>query len=193
MSKIVFLESKSIYLSPITEEDMCRVALFANDEEARLFGSSTGRIAYESAIKEKFMEMTKSGEIFGIFRKDTNELIGDMGLHTIDTYNRCGVISIRIGIEENRGRGYGTEALVMLLKHAFIDLNLESISLGVFEYNRRAISVYRKIGFREIGHRRNVRIVGNQKFDEILMDMIADEYFELHGNSELSKYQLEKL
>lgn len=47
--------------------------------------------------------------------------------------------------------------------------------LGTFEFNTRAIRCYEKVGFREIGRRRQARIIGNRKFDAILMDILADE------------------
>ena len=92
--------------------------------------------------------------------------------------------------EENRGKGYGKEAIELLLKHGFINLNLESIYLGVYEYNGSAIKVYEKVGFKYVGKRRHSRILGNRIYDEIIMDMISEEYFQLYGNEEMNKYNL---
>jgi len=62
------------------------------------------------------------------------------------------------------------------VEFGFCLLNLNSIELGVFAYNERAIAVYHKVGFKEIGRRRQARIIGAQKHDAILMDILAEEY-----------------
>ncbi|MHB9004905.1 MAG: GNAT family N-acetyltransferase, partial [Coriobacteriia bacterium] len=82
----------------------------------------------------------------------------------------------------------GQDAIKLLLKHAFINLNLESVYLGVYEYNKAAIHVYEKVGFKFVGKRRHSRIIGNRIYDEVLMDMIAEEYFALYGDAEMETY-----
>jgi RimJ/RimL family protein N-acetyltransferase len=48
--------------------------------------------------------------------------------------------------------------------------------LGVFSFNERAIRSYRSLGFKEIGRRRQARIIGSKTYDGILMDMLAEEF-----------------
>ena len=48
--------------------------------------------------------------------------------------------------------------------------------LGAFAFNTRAIRLYRKLGFREVGRQRQARIVGSQKFDVVFMDILAEEF-----------------
>jgi RimJ/RimL family protein N-acetyltransferase len=48
--------------------------------------------------------------------------------------------------------------------------------LGVFAFNTQAINCYLKVGFKEIGRRRQARIIGGQKYDAILMDILAEEF-----------------
>ena len=48
--------------------------------------------------------------------------------------------------------------------------------LGVFSYNKAAIKCYKNVGFQEIGYRREVRIIGDKKYNMIFMDILADEY-----------------
>ena len=48
--------------------------------------------------------------------------------------------------------------------------------LGVFAFNERAIALYRRVGFQEIGRRRQARIIGERKHDAILMDILAEEF-----------------
>ncbi len=48
--------------------------------------------------------------------------------------------------------------------------------LGTFSFNERAINCYEKVGFKIIGSRRQARILGNEKYDVIFMDILADEF-----------------
>lgn len=58
---------------------------------------------------------------------------------------------IEVGEKAARGRGVGRQAMAQLLEHAFGDLDLERIRLGVFEFNRPAIKLYRALGFVDDG------------------------------------------
>ncbi len=62
----------------------------------------------------------------------------------MDTVNRSA--NIRIGIQGStfRGKGYGTEAMLLMLRVGFVSLNLHRIHLGVYTFNPRAIHVYEK-------------------------------------------------
>jgi RimJ/RimL family protein N-acetyltransferase len=192
MNNNVFLESEHIYFSPISEKDYETISQFMNEETYRILGRKNGSIVYESKFKERMVEILKDDEIFVIYRKDTNAIIGDICLSDIDKINRSAMLGIGIGKDENRDKGFGKEAMILMLKHAFIDLNLESVNLGTYEYNKRAIHLYEKIGFKKVGRHRNAKIVGNKFFDDIIMDILSSEYFELYGNYEMEKYNLEK-
>lgn len=63
-----------------------------------------------------------------------------------------------IGEEENRNKGYGTETLKLLISYGFDYLNLNNIMLSVYSFNGNAISCYKKVGFKEIGRRRETMI-----------------------------------
>ena len=59
-----------------------------------------------------------------------------------------------IGKEEYRGKGVGTFAIRTMISHAFFNLNLRRIQLGVLENNIIAINLYKKVGFIEEGRKR---------------------------------------
>jgi RimJ/RimL family protein N-acetyltransferase len=63
-----------------------------------------------------------------------------------------------------------------MLDYGFNVLNLNNIILKVYSFNIRAIKSYEKVGFKLIGLRRQARIFGNKKYDEIFMDILAEEF-----------------
>ena len=63
-----------------------------------------------------------------------------------------------VGEKEYRDKGYGQDATKLLLDYGVNLLNLNSIMLGTFSFNERAINCYKKVGFKEIGRRRQARL-----------------------------------
>ena len=63
-----------------------------------------------------------------------------------------------------------------MLDYGFNLLNLNNIMLCVYSFNHRAINCYKKIGFKEIGRRRNSKFIGGKWFDGVFMDMLAEEF-----------------
>jgi RimJ/RimL family protein N-acetyltransferase len=134
--------------------------------------------------------LQKDEEGFIICKKEKDQKIGYALIMDKDLYNREASLAIVIGKKEDRGQGFGEETIKMVLKHAFIDLNLESIYLGVYDYNVKAIRLYEKVGFKYVGRRRHAKILGNRMYDEIIMDMVSEEYFRMYGNEEIEQYKL---
>jgi diamine N-acetyltransferase len=113
---------------------------------------------------------------FTIYERATWQPIGNCGIHAIDWVNRRTEVGIMIGEPSARGKGYGTEAMRLLLDHAFTVLNLHSVMLSVYGYNLPAQRSYAKVGFTEIGRRRESRWHNGRFWDEIYMDILAAEF-----------------
>jgi RimJ/RimL family protein N-acetyltransferase len=86
------------------------------------------------------------------------------------------MLGIVVGETAYWDRGYGQEAIRLLLDFAFNLLNLNSVMLGTFAFNERALACYRNVGFREIGRQRQARIIAGEKYDIVLMDILAEEF-----------------
>ena len=78
------------------------------------------------------------------------DLVGRCGLIRVDWKNRVGEIGIMIGAPY-RGRGYGTEAMELLCRFAFQEMNLHKLKVSVFAFNKAAIRCYEKSGFIQEG------------------------------------------
>ena len=113
---------------------------------------------------------------FTIYERATGRAIGNCGLHEVDLANRRTIVGIMIGEPDARGHGYGTEAMRLLLDYAFTVLGLHSVMLTVFEYNSAGRRCYEKVGFREMGRRRQSRWHNGRFWDEIHMDILTSEF-----------------
>ena len=88
---------------------------------------------------------------------------------------QCAEVGLFIGDEENRNKGYGAEALNLLLDYCFDYLNVNNVMLKVFSFNERAINCYRKLGFKEIGRRRQSYYLKGKFYDQVFMDILKSE------------------
>ena len=102
--------------------------------------------------------------------------MGSAGLFTFDHQARRAELGIAIGAKQYWDRGYGTNAVRLLLRHAFENLNLNRVSLVVFESNPRAIHVYKKVGFIEEGRMREFHFSGGEYCDTLIMSMLRREW-----------------
>jgi len=172
------LIGKKCYLSPLSPDDAERIARWENDLEVALpLGDEAYLLASAEKGRENILEALKQGwHVFGIVDLTTDLLIGRSILFKVDQVDRRAMFGILIGEKEFWGKGYGQEATRLTLDYAFNLLNLNSVSLGVFAFNKRAIQAYRRVGFKEIGHQRQFRIIAGHKHDLLLMDILAEEF-----------------
>lgn len=163
-----------VYLSPMNVEDAEQYAVWLNDLAVTDgLGSSSRNASLEG---EKKWLTDNAGEYqFAIVRLEDDKLIGNCGLHGLNQLAQSTEVGIFIGNEETRGKGYGTEALSLLVKYCFDYLNLHNVMLKVFSFNERAIHCYKKVGFKEIGRRREAYYVRGRFFDEVFMDILKGE------------------
>jgi RimJ/RimL family protein N-acetyltransferase len=87
--------------------------------------------------------------VLGIEIKETSKLIGTIAYRNIDWNKRAAEVAIFIGDKKEWNKGYGTEAMKIMLNIGFEELGLKKISLHVRPSNSRARHVFRKVGFRE--------------------------------------------
>ena len=112
---------------------------------------------------------------------DDDRLIGFVALHSIEWNNQAGLLSIGIGEPGYRGRGYGADALRLILRYAFEELNLYRVGLDVIADNARAIRAYEKAGFKHEGAMRGAVLRDGQRCDRLLMGILRDEWAATEG------------
>ena len=164
------------YLSPIDENDAEKFTEWLNDLEVTQYlpGLYSGVI---NVRKEKeLLEKISKEHNYSIIDLNTDELLGNCGFHYVDHINQTCEVGIFIGNKNFWNKGYGTEALSLLLDYGFNALNFHNISLRVVSYNERAIRSYEKLGFKIIGRKRESVSKDKERHDMILMDILNQEF-----------------
>ncbi|WP_433251097.1 GNAT family N-acetyltransferase [Streptosporangium sp. CA-135522] len=107
---------------------------------------------------------------------EDDDYVGEVVLNDLDAHNLS--CNLRIALVGARafGRGYGAEAIRLVLDHAFATTELHRVSLEVFDFNDRAAHVYRKVGFVEEGVRRDALRWEGEWHDAIMMSVLAPDW-----------------
>ncbi len=118
----------------------------------------------------------ENGYIFGIRLHHSDDLIGLIELDSILWSSRASWLAVGIGEAAYRGQGYGGEALGLMLRFAFHEINLHRVQLSVFSYNERAIRLYERLGFMREGVMREFLQRDGQRFDLLVYGLLAREW-----------------
>ena len=114
--------------------------------------------------------------MFAIHTLEGDTLVGEIGFEDGDLPDGEKFAALGIGDRENWGKGFGTDAMRILLRYAFTELNLQRVSLAVSELNDRAVRSYRKAGFSEEGRLRGYEHRADCHYDLIYMGILREEW-----------------
>lgn len=178
---------KLVRLRALEPEDAERAYRWINDREVTQF--LMARYPYSLAAEKDWAAAAAKPADFSEVRFAIETLdgvhIGICGLHRGRPEDRLADLGIMIGEKEYWSQGYGTDAMLTVLRFAFYQMNLNKVTLGVFEINPRARAVYEKCGFIEEGRGREEYYQDGRYIDVIRMGVLRREFEALHGAAEV--------
>jgi len=175
------MEGKLVKLRAYEKSDLDAVMKWVNDEEVTdLLGGEMLVYPVSSMAEEKFIEAAANPsdkqKNFVIETIAERKYIGAISFNVIDWRNRSAGMGIVIGDKSLWGKGYGTDAMRVLMRLGFDKMNLHRLWLHVFDYNRRAIASYEKCGFKREGVLREEHFARGKYHDTIVMGILESEY-----------------
>jgi len=172
-------EGEKIRLRAYTRDDLPLARSFLNDVSVAEGMSSGIPFPLRPEDEEKWYNSldprSDKGYSFAIETKEDNTYLGGCGINSIDAKNHCATVGIFLG-SEHCERGYGTDALRVLVDFCFNEVNLNKVRLVVFSFNKRAIRCYEKVGFKTEGVLRQEMYRGGSYHDTILMGLLRSEW-----------------
>ena len=170
-------ESENLYLSPMNPDDYQTYTKWVNDESLARGISNFKLNITDLSEKEWIEKICKDGKHnYSIIKKDNNELIWNYSVELKDDISRRYHVGGFIGEKENRGKGYGTEALKLITKYAFEILNAETIFSGIYAFNEASLKSAKKAGYNEAGRYRNAYYYNGKFNDEVLIEITRKAY-----------------
>jgi RimJ/RimL family protein N-acetyltransferase len=177
------MEGKLVRLRGYERSDLEAIMKWINDEEVTQFlGGEILALPQSSIAEMKFIESAAERPALAADRSLVIETVADrkylggVAFHGINWHNRAAGVGIVIGDKSYWGRGYGSDAMRVLMRLGFDKLNLHRLWLHVYEFNQRAIASYERCGFKREGVLRKERFHKGAYYDTIVMGILVDEY-----------------
>jgi len=168
-ARAVPLRGENVRLRAVEESDLPLLVRWMNDPEVRHW-------LHHSDRPDATVESVRGR--FGLTETQEGQAVGHVALLQVDPHHKRAELAITIGEKDCWSRGYGTDAIRAVLRHAFQDLGLRRVDLHTDADNARGIRCYEKCGFVREGVMRQRRLRYGKPLDMVLMSMLRDEWSE---------------
>ena len=173
-----------VCLAPIDPENDAEVEArwTHNAHYLRLLNIEPSRPLSPYQVKQKYEKIEKKMDerknlfYFNIRKLEENRLVGFTKIFWVAWTHGSAFVQIGIGAPADRGRSYGSEALQLLLRYAFDELNLFRLTALIPGYNQPAIGFFEKSGFKEEVRRRLALNRDGRRCDLLHMGLLLDEW-----------------
>jgi len=182
---VINIRGERVGLGPLDSSLLPLIVRWQNDFTTDVLRGNTPQPSSRSAI-EALWEPLIAGQRpdwigFAIYELATNRPIGILNVRDYVNPNRTAEFGISIGDPADRGKGYGSEATILLLGYAYDFLGVHNVWLDTLASNLGAIRAYERAGFRRIGVRREAHRIGDHAEDVVLMDCLRTDFRALGG------------
>ena len=172
------LEGELVRLRAVDEEDLPRLNEMFNDPDVLQFLDVVPFGQPLAGIREWWSSSRGRDDLVNfVIETLPGEPIGVCGLEGIDASSRSCWLGIWIGAAHWE-RGFGTDAMRTVCRFAFRQMNLQRVSLYVFDTNPRGRAVYEKVGFKHEGTLRRGRFRYGRYVDLHVMGLLAEDLTE---------------
>lgn len=181
---VQLFEGENIRLTALDlEKDAEVVARWTHDPDyGRLTSSKPARPLSPMQVKKAMEEQVKDAREkrqrfdFAIRLKADERLLGLATIEGIEWTHRHGWLSLSLGAAADRGMGYGGEALKLILRYAFHELNLYRLNAISYEDNARGLAFLERHGFQiEVRRRQAIQRAG-RRWDELRLGLLREEW-----------------
>jgi RimJ/RimL family protein N-acetyltransferase len=176
MEKII-LKTKRLNLRPVKLADAVSFFKWIKDKEVIKYLNPTLVKSIEDEKKFISKNNKNKEKYFFAIENENKKLIGNTEI-TLNKKNNTVVFGIVIGEKDEWDKGYGTEVLKLLADFVFFKLKFNRFELEVALENKRAIKVYKRIGFKKEGIKRESSIcpITKKYKDSMIMSILKSEY-----------------
>lgn len=178
------LKGNKVVLRPLKSDDSTLFYQWRNQVDY-IKNTKSFRLPKTEGMEKEWVEtvmLDKSDRAVILIIEVENTSIGFIQLSNIDWLSRNCYFGIAICEEAMKGKGFGREAIKLILDYAFGNINLHKVSLEVTAFNKNSIRIYESLGFNEEGVLREHYYWNNQYHDVHLYGLLKEEY--IHGRDQ---------
>lgn len=183
-------EGREVYLGAINpEKDAPVEAGWTMDGEyMRMLGQDLVRPLSAAEIKKRYQEIEKDMDekrnqfYFSICRsapgkhEKEDQLLGFARLSRVEWSHGVATLSLGIGDARERRKGYGSDALHLIVHFAFKELNLFRLNASIPGYNQAGLQLLQKEGFKEEARRREAYRWAGSRWDGIFLGLLKEDW-----------------
>lgn len=183
------LRGEQVVLTGIDEDDLATLLPWHNDiDYGRYLSRGTPSFVTEKDLRGWMLEgddarYTVYPRPMGIRLIGDKTLIGVCGYKEVQWYANHTMLWMGIGNRDERGKGYGTDALKIMLRYAFREMNMNRVALEVADFNAPARRSYEKCGFQLEGTLRQYMYREGRYWDMHLMALLRDDWEAMQSES----------
>ena len=172
---MVTLKGEHIYLRALEPEDLEFVYQIENNES--IWEISNTITPYSRFLLKEYLEHAHK-DIFEVkqlrlvISSYKNEVIGLIDVFDFDFSNRKAGLGILIQSEENKAKGYGSEAIKLIVDYCFTHLGLHQLYCNISENNTASLKLFEKFNFKKIGLKKDWNLVNGVFKNEFLLQLI---------------------
>jgi len=173
----IMLAGPRVGLALMRKEDVPAIARWNQDLEFTARMGNPGEahsLEMRQEAYDRNARMRADSIEFAVVLLATGQLIGFGGLFDI-TRAMTATLFVGIGERDQWGKGLGTEATRLICEYGFFFRSLHSIKVEVNGYNRRALRVYDRLGFKPVGRLRGAILMNGSRYDQVIMDLLRHE------------------
>ncbi|NDK56264.1 GNAT family N-acetyltransferase [Pontibacter fetidus] len=181
----IFLETERLYLRELSPEVYKHLFTTCNSSRiAEYLGLSTSKDVeiecekYNQGMTTYFSTFLS----FHILDKQSGRVLGKCGYHTWVPTHRRAEIGYELYADEDKNKGYMTEALGAILAYGFEQMNLHRIEAYIAAYNVPSAKLLKRFGFTEEGNARGHYVVDGINEDSLFLSLLQPEYEQLKSS-----------
>ena len=177
-----YLKGDKVYLRHIKKTDLKNGWLdWVNDQES-IDGLFSGFPVSEEELKNYFkLQKLPYSVMFAICKNEDGMYIGNGRLSQIDWVNKECVYGRLIGEKNLKGKGFGSEALILLLRYAFSVLGMNRVYSSAVITNKISIRSNLKIGMKKEGIFKEASYKNGKFVDRVAFAVLAKDFFKRYG------------
>ncbi|MFD2543818.1 GNAT family N-acetyltransferase [Lacinutrix gracilariae] len=172
---MITLKGEHIYLRALEPEDLAFIHTIENDES--IWEISNTITPYSKYLIKQYLEHAHKDiyevkQLRLVISSYDDEALGMIDVFDFDVKNRRAGIGILVKETANRQKGFGKEALNLLVNYCFTHLDMHQLYCNISEGNKASIALFTNQGFQEIGLKKDWNLVNNQFKNEYIFQLI---------------------
>jgi RimJ/RimL family protein N-acetyltransferase len=172
-------QGKRVRLRAVEPEDWRFFSAWSEDTETArqtyFIPFPKSEAAARKWTEEEALKKPENDQFRLVIENQDGQFVGTINTHTCEPRNGTFRYGIAI-LSEHWRKGYASEAIRLILRYYFDELNYQKVNVDIFDFNEPSLQLHRYLGFREEGRLRSMIYTNGKYHDSLVSGLTADEF-----------------